>query len=199
VAGSCALKALDTAAHSGEKKAHRALQKMQKSYDCRPIVFHLLTMKKIIVGLAGFLVLVLAIAQAAAAQPTAEPADSIIRHGRDLDWHQADPSPYELAGKQKAFQEWMKREYEAWKSQWREPLGEDFVSRHRRARQALTAAHRNAVRTGDWTTRPMLTIGRAVLQQETVGVPRNFHRIGRRTIIEMQRTNRTAQRAKTAR
>lgn len=120
----------------------------------------------------------------AATVPMDESDNSIIRHGHDLDWNQPEMTPYEMAAQQKAFQEWMKSEYAAWKAQWQEPLNPAvFAVQNRRARSILTAAHREAVRTGNWNRKPLLSIGLAVRPTVEKKMTNTYERMSRRQIV----------------
>lgn len=140
-------------------------------------------MQRFATSLVGLSLLLAAPLAHAATVPTEESDDSIIRHGHDLDWNQAKDTEYEMAKEQKAFQEWMNDEYDAWKAQWREPLNPmNFAVQHRRARRMLTGAHREAVRTGEWDRKPLLSIGLAV-RPTVEKITRTYDRVSRRQIV----------------
>ena len=89
-----------------------------------------------------------------------EPKSAIVRPGTNLEWSQSPDTEYPFSGEQKRYQEWMATEYNAWRNTWAEPLNPIvFSGENRRVRRILTAAHRRAVRTGDWDVLPRLSEG----------------------------------------
>lgn len=141
-------------------------------------------MKTFTTGLLALTLLFSPIAEAATAVPRLEPTGDIIVNGRDVEWNAESNDGYRYAEEQAEYRAWMREEYRAWKGQWKEPLdAEQFGEQNRVARQILAAAHRRAVRTGDWTRKPRLVISKKPTTQTPV-VVQEFSRPSRRTIIQ---------------
>lgn len=140
--------------------------------------------------LLGVLLLLSPALSVAAQVQSAEPTDSILRPGRDLEWSQPEDTPYPFAAEQKVYQQWMRTVYKAWKSSLTEPMDpETFAEENRRVRQVLTAYHRRAVRTGDWDVLPSIAAGTDRIAAVRP-VERKIERMSRRHIIrEAERMN----------
>lgn len=145
-------------------------------------------MKKLSIAVGIALTVIAPLALAATPVPKTEPTGDIIKNGHDIEWNAESNAGYEFAEEQKAFRAWMRETYLDWKTQWQEPLDQErFSQEHRRVRQILTAAHRRAVRTGDWDARPNFT---GSMKQISAPAPmqpapeRAYSRPSRRLIVQ---------------
>ncbi|TSC99886.1 MAG: hypothetical protein Greene101449_479 [Candidatus Peregrinibacteria bacterium Greene1014_49] len=145
-------------------------------------------MKKFRSSLIGLtLALLSPLALAANPVPKAEPTGDIIQNGKDIEWNAVPNAGYVYAEEQKLYRAWMRETYLAWKTQWQEPLDQErFSAEHRRVRQILTAAHRRAVRTGEWDAQPNFTVSMKKISEPRTMEPfaRTYSRPSRRRIVQ---------------
>lgn len=145
-------------------------------------------MKKLSIAFSLALTILAPLALAATPVVKTEPTGDIIKNGRDIEWNAESNAGYEFAEEQKVFRAWMRETYLAWKAQWQEPLDQErFSAEHRHVRQILTAAHRRAVRTGEWNARPNFTASMNKISAPAPMMPapqRAFSRPSRRSIVQ---------------
>jgi hypothetical protein len=145
-------------------------------------------MKKLSMSLIGLTLLIISpLALAATGVSKSEPTGDIVRNGQDIEWNAESNAGYMYAAEQKEFRVWMRQTYLAWKTQWQEPLNQErFSAEHRHVRQILTAAHRHAVRTGEWNARPDFTVSMSKVSKSLPEKPvmnSAFSRPSRRLIV----------------